>query len=185
VRQWRFQPVIRNGHAVNAYTDATVTFFDPRKPFEGEDAIGGSLADDLAEAKRILELENRFPRSPEQVLADLERDRGNAVGFLRDMALPELAKAALAAGALEKAAGYANEMLAGDPHSPNYGQSVHDGNMVRGLVALRQGNINQAAHDLLAAGKTSGSAVLDSFGPNESKTAEPDVFPAASKSCAA
>jgi hypothetical protein len=81
-------------------------------------------------------------------------------------ALPALAKAALDAGALDKAASYANEMLGSDPKGGNYGQAVHDGNMIRGLVTLRRGNVAQAAQDLLDAGKTSGSPVLNSFGPN-------------------
>jgi hypothetical protein len=38
--------------------------------------------------------------------------------------------------------------------------------MVRGLVALRSGNVEQAAKDLIEAGKTTGSPQLDSFGPN-------------------
>ena len=48
----------------------------------------------------------------------------------------------------------------------NDGNAIHDGNMVRGLVALRSGNVQQAAQDLIEAGKTTGSPQLNSFGPD-------------------
>jgi hypothetical protein len=106
------------------------------------------------------------PRSPEQVLADLEQDAGGAEGQTRRYALDGLAKAALAVGALDKAALYSSEMLAaGSPTDWDYGNEIHDGNLVRGLIALRSGNIPGAAHDLIEAGKTPGSPQLNSFGP--------------------
>lgn len=48
----------------------------------------------------------------------------------------------------------------------NAGNALHDGYMVRGLVTLRNGNVQGAARDLIEAGKTSGSPQLNSFGPN-------------------
>jgi TonB family protein len=166
VKQWKFRPVIRGGRAVFAYTQATVNFLDYSKPVT-PDSLGFDAAEETAAGQRIEELRNRWPRSPAQVLADLEQDLGGKEGLERGYALPRLAKAAVTAGALDKASLYANELLtsarAGDW---NNGNAIHDGNMVRGLVALRSGNVEQAAKDLIEAGKTTGSPQLNSFGPN-------------------
>ena len=48
----------------------------------------------------------------------------------------------------------------------NYGNAVHKGHTVLGLIALRQGDVGGAMHHLDQAGKTPGSAQLDTFGPN-------------------
>jgi TonB family protein len=166
VKQWTFQPVLRNGRAVFAYTEAMVDFMDHSKPNTPE-STGLDVSQEIAAQQRIMEIESRFPRSPEQVLADLEQDVTGRDGLERNFALPQLAKAALAAGALDKASLYANELIASAGDSNwNKGNALHDGNMVRGLVALRSGNIQLAAKDLIEAGKTTGSPQLNSFGPN-------------------
>ncbi len=46
------------------------------------------------------------------------------------------------------------------------GEAVHVGSLVLGELALRAGDVEQAKTYLLAAGKTVGSPVLKSFGPN-------------------
>jgi TonB family protein len=160
-KQWKFRPVLRDGRAVYAYTGVHIEFSDPNNPdvpFRG--------GPDDAWMSRIFELMRTMPRTPQQELADLEQDLGPGTGSDREWMLPELAKAAIAAGALDKASSYANEMLKSDSSSPNYGQLHHDGHAMRGLVALRQGNVPLATQDLLEAGHTPGSAVLNSFGPN-------------------
>ncbi len=166
VRQWTFRPVMRGGRAVFAYTQATVDFLDHSKRVT-PDAFGLDVGEEMTAGQRIQELQSRWPRSPAQVLADLELDVGGKESSERGYALAPLAKAAVAAGALDKASLYSSELLAtvgaGDW---NDGNAVHDGNMVRGLVALRSGNVEQAAKDLIEAGKTTGSPQLDSFGPN-------------------
>ncbi len=48
----------------------------------------------------------------------------------------------------------------------NYGNAVHAGHSVLGLVALRNGDVSRAREQLLEAGKTPGSGQLNSFGPN-------------------
>ena len=48
----------------------------------------------------------------------------------------------------------------------NYGNAVHIGNLVLGHVALAAGDLDEAKRFLLAAGKTPGSAQLNTFGPN-------------------
>ena len=58
----------------------------------------------------------------------------------RFYALANLAKAAFKADVSEKAAGYANELLlAARQHREdwNYGNAIHDGNLVLGLLAVR------------------------------------------------
>jgi hypothetical protein len=48
----------------------------------------------------------------------------------------------------------------------DYGDAVHEANRYLGRVSLRNGNIAAADEFLLRAGKSPGSPVLDSFGPN-------------------
>lgn len=166
VRQWKFRPVLRGGRAVFAYTEASVDFLDFSKPVT-PDSFGHDIREEIAAGERIQELQKRWPRSPAQVLADLEQDSEGRDDVTRGYELPQLAKAALAAGALDKASLYANELLASAHQGDwNEGNAIHDGNMVRGLVALRSGNVEQAAKDLIEAGKSTGSPQLNSFGPN-------------------
>lgn len=163
VMQWRFHPVIRNGAAVFAYTHTTVDFTDFSKPVK---PVAPDMGEAMESLKRVQALEQRFPRTPEQELADLEQDLGSGTGVDRSFALPQLAKAALKAGALDKAAAYAHDLLHSPSTDPMYGQALHDGNMVLGMVALHQGDVPEARRYLLESAKTKGSPVLDSFGPN-------------------
>jgi tetratricopeptide (TPR) repeat protein len=83
--------------------------------------------------------------------------------------LDDLAKQAFEAGEIEKASQYANELLETAQKYPkdwNYGNAIHHGNNVLGLVALKQGDVKKAVQYLLDAGKTPGSPQLNSFGPN-------------------
>jgi Flp pilus assembly protein TadD len=83
--------------------------------------------------------------------------------------LDYLAKSALAAGEIEKASLYAQQLLkAGEKHPKdwNYGNSIHHGNNVLGQIALKKGNVQEADEFLLKAGQTPGSPQLNSFGPN-------------------
>jgi TonB family protein len=164
-KQWTFRPVLRDGNAVYAITTAMVTVGPSRSParleFNAQDAT--------AYAQRLSALTKQFPRSPEQVLADNEQQTAGDSGIQRFYDLPRLAKAALKAGDMAKAQGYATELLALAPRYPkdwNYGNAIHDGNMVMGAVALQQNGPGAAVQYLLAAGKTPGSPQLGSFGPN-------------------
>lgn len=83
--------------------------------------------------------------------------------------LGDLARAAFAAGDLDKAQQYASELLLAAPkfkNDWNYGNALHQGNNVLGLIALQRGDVASAKEHLLAAGQTPGSPQLDSFGPN-------------------
>jgi outer membrane lipoprotein-sorting protein len=163
VMQWKFHSVIRNGAPVFAYTHTTVDFTDFSRPVK---PAVPDMGDAMESLKRVQALEERFPRTPEQELADLEQDLGSGAGVDRSFAVPQLAKAALKAGALDKAATYAHDLLRSPSSDPMYGQALYDGNMVLGMVALHQGDVPEARRYLLESAKTKGSPVLDSFGPN-------------------
>ena len=159
VRHYKYQPVIRNGQPVCALTSANVDFQTPGKLLAPRDS-----ASELAALQRLQAIQRQWLRTPEQVLADLQQEVEAPGGVRRTLALPRLAKAALAAGEMEKAVAYAQEGLG--PGSD--GQSMFDCNMVLGEVALRNGNVAEAAQYLIASGKSPGSPALNSFGPNMS-----------------
>jgi hypothetical protein len=166
VMQWAFRPVMRNGHAITAYTSANVDFIDWTK------GAGGNMPpvdETMAAMERLSGIEKAMPRSPQQVLADLEQDSGGDDAMRRYYALDQMAQAALKAGDEAKAAAYASELLHGrqtDATDWNYGNAIHDGHMVLGLIAVRHGDIPGARQQLVEAGKTPGSPQLDSFGPS-------------------
>ena len=85
--------------------------------------------------------------------------------------LPSMTAAALEAGELQMAAGYAQQMLAAGmgpsrPEDWNAGNLVHHGHITLGRLALLAGDTDGAAQHLLAAGSTWGSPQLDAFGPD-------------------
>lgn len=85
--------------------------------------------------------------------------------------LTEMTPNALAAGETDKAKQYAEELLKQAEtfrKNWNYGNAVHAANIVLGKIALDSGNLDEAKHFLLEAGKTPGSPQLDSFGPDMS-----------------
>ncbi len=168
VKQERFRPVYRNGHPVPAYTQTSVFFvIDPGTPKKlGPDL---DLADEMKSQGRIEELMQRFPRSAEQKLSDAEDQSRGLEGIERFYALPQLAQAALDAGALAKASSYATELLQlaqENKTDSSYGSVVFDGNTVLGLVALRQGSVTQARQYLLESGKAPASGFQRPFGPD-------------------
>ena len=48
----------------------------------------------------------------------------------------------------------------------NYGNLLHDGHILAGYVRLREGDLDVAGRELLAAAQTPGSPTLDTFGPD-------------------
>lgn len=48
----------------------------------------------------------------------------------------------------------------------NYGNAIHNSNVILGRISLVQGDIDQAKNYLLEASKSEGSPQLDTFGPN-------------------
>ena len=53
-----------------------------------------------------------------------------------------------------------------DTQSWNYGNIIYDQHSLLGRVALREGKLDEAKKQLLAAGRTPGSPQLNSFGPD-------------------
>lgn len=104
-----------------------------------------------------------------KALSIRERALEKTDGAQKFYVLGDLAKSALEAGEPEKAQQYASELLQSAqkfPNDWNYGNALHEGNIVLGRVALQRGDIEGAKEHLLAAGQTPGSPQLDSFGPN-------------------
>lgn len=90
----------------------------------------------------------------------------------RYLALAEAAKLEFVFGNSGQALTNATELLVLDARfriEPwRGGQAVHDGNFVLGRIAAQQGYVEEARQYLLEAGKSTGSPVLGSFGPNMS-----------------
>ena len=120
--------------------------------------------------------------SPEGFLAEYETHLNESANPQnRFVNLPYAAKAALEAGQFQKAEAYAIEALqwadsqaekhkkSSNPRSsPGVGTIDFYSNFVLGRLAVSRGDIRSAEMYLVAAGKTSGDAVLDSYGPNMS-----------------
>lgn len=83
-------------------------------------------------------------------------------------ALISASKVAMDAEMFDSARRFANDLLkqVGDPPAVSDGPAFHDGHVVLGRVALRNGDLQQAKAELLQAGRTPGGGTLDSFGPN-------------------
>jgi hypothetical protein len=89
----------------------------------------------------------------------------------RFYALPSAAVGAFHLGRYELASRLADEalaMAASYPTDWNYGNAIHAGHTVRGLVALHDGDRMRAIGELHEAGATRGSPQLNSFGPSMS-----------------
>ena len=105
--------------------------------------------------------------APAEKVALLEKALGLAgEQSPRSYILSDLAQAYFQAGDTAKAAATANQLLALPESDPNYGNAVHNGNIVLGRIAVKSGDIAEAKRRLIAAGNTPGSPVLGSFGPN-------------------
>jgi hypothetical protein len=112
--------------------------------------------------------------------AALESNEDNIVKNMlaRIHSLPDLAKAAIAAGEFSEAGRFASELLtlAVREDLPEFfredGNAIHYGNLVLGQCQMRKGNVERAKEYLLASGRTKGSPNLCSFGPNMSLAKE-------------
>ena len=132
---------------------------DPKNP---------KRADDLGQFYSLSQKEDDAAKALEQYEKAQEADEEKMSRFYR---LDQLAKAALRAGEMEKAASYAEESLteaAKYPKDWNYGNALHHGNNVLGHCALEKSDKKLASEFLIKAGQTPGSPQLNSFGPNMS-----------------
>jgi beta-lactamase regulating signal transducer with metallopeptidase domain/predicted Zn-dependent protease len=102
-----------------------------------------------------------------------------------DYILIDLGKAAVKAGKFKDAEKYANDMLwrAGKmvKKGNNYGDLIFSGNSILGLVALKNGNVEEACKYLLKSGKTPGSVRLKFGGPD--MTLAKELFKKGKKEC--
>ncbi|HWC65689.1 MAG TPA: hypothetical protein VG777_06380, partial [Thermoanaerobaculia bacterium] len=106
-------------------------------------------------------------RDPKWRLARAEDELAHAAGEKnRFAALPEAAFLEAQVGSPEKAVSLANEALRLNGKYPDDVNAIPKANLALGLVALRSGNVAEAKSRLLAAGRTTGSGTLDTFGPN-------------------
>ena len=137
-------------------------------------ALGAAVSDgfeQFAERKPLTadqqsSLQEAMLEAASNSLAELDRAKSAEQRFY---ALPRAAIAAFDLGQYEDAKQYAtesvttSELYAGNW---NYGNAIHDGHMVLGLLALNEGDNARAAEELRLAGSTPGSPQLGSFGPS-------------------
>jgi hypothetical protein len=86
-------------------------------------------------------------------------------------ALGAAAKESFAAGKIEDAQKYAQELMTLLPSFRNnreYGSAVSDANLVLGRIAVRDGNMEDAKRHLIAAGHSPMTPQLENYGPNMS-----------------
>lgn len=107
-----------------------------------------------------------LPRQPKSkaALAAMRPDR--RYGYY--ISLADAAQAAFEEKALARAKALAGELLRLAPENKkdwNYGNALHHGHRILGLVALGTGDVKAAEAHLLKSGETPGSPQLDSFGP--------------------
>jgi hypothetical protein len=89
---------------------------------------------------------------------------------LRFHALGEAAKQSFTAGKVEDARKYAQELMTLLPsfqQDQEYGNAVHDANLVLGRIAVRDGRLDDAKRYLIESVRTPGARLLD-YGPNMS-----------------
>lgn len=134
------------------------------------DPTGSYWPENLAEMHSLMGKHAEALRFKEESAAKTaeEVDDSILIKHMRFYAVTQLTSYALAADELSKAKAYAEEALAVASTCDsdwNYGNAIHDGNMVLGQIALRQGDVQSASDYLLRAGATPGSPQLDSYGP--------------------
>lgn len=114
----------------------------------------------------------RDPEASKRALAQFERAYELSEEMHRAYLLTYLGTTAFNAGAIEKAKDYAEAMLEGNEEGWNQGNRIHYGNLTLGRLALLEGDIEEAKLRLIAAGRTSGSPQLNSFGPDMTLASE-------------
>ena len=123
----------------------------------------------------LLQRASELEGAARQTLADAalaEFERAHAIetwSLSRHILLVEVAKAAVVAGALDRAVEAATEALDEAPvyeGTWQYGNTLHWAHIVLGSVALLAGQTADASAMLIRAGRIPGSPQLDSFGPD-------------------
>jgi len=166
------QQILRNAARFLSLSDGKLA----KDLLEKASALDPSDAETTSSLAQSYDHERMESTSPEnkaalakKSLSLRERALEKTPGEQRFYELGPAAKSALEAGEPEKAKQYASELLESAPkfkNDWNYGNALHEGNIVLGRIALQRGDIARAKEHLLAAGQTPGSPQLDSFGPN-------------------
>jgi tetratricopeptide (TPR) repeat protein len=166
------QRILRNAAQFLLLSDPMIS----RELLEKAWALDPSDAQTSSVLAQSYDLERNRVGSPDEklnlakkALSIREQALEKTEGEQRFYGLEDLAKSAFEAGEPEKAQQYASELLQLAPKFPNdwnYGNALHEGNIVLGRIALQRDDIAGAKEHLLAAGQTPGSPSLDSFGPN-------------------
>ena len=89
---------------------------------------------------------------------------------LRFYALGQAAKQSFAAGKVEDAKKYAQELMTLLPsfrQNSEYGNAAHDANLTLGRIAVREGRMDDAKRHLIESVRTPGARQMD-YGPNMS-----------------
>jgi len=110
-------------------------------------------------------------KDPIERLEKLESLMAEGNEYEKYVILGPAAKAALSSKNFEKADLYSKKLLKIAPKYQdgwNYGNAIHDGHLVLGRIAVKNGDLEKAKEHLLMAGKTPGSPQLKNFGPNMS-----------------
>ena len=112
--------------------------------------------------------------APAEKIAFLEKALAAAPNpSARISVLPVLAQQYLSAGNTARAAEAAHEVLNADQNTLNqYGSAVFAAHTVLGRIALRHGDVKEAASHLLAAGRVLSGQQFGSYGPNDWSLAE-------------
>jgi RNA polymerase sigma factor (sigma-70 family) len=113
-----------------------------------------------------LSLQGISQQNYQRAMTDLKAAKTEQKRFY---ALDGAAKESFVAGKIEEARNDAQELLTLLPKYKgdwNYGNAVQDANLVLGRIAMREGKTEAAKKHLIAAGQSSGSPQMDSFGPN-------------------
>jgi hypothetical protein len=102
-------------------------------------------------------------------LHEYERAYALTANEYKSYLLDDMTRCAFAADETNRAKMYAEQSLQAaqlGKEDWNRGNEIFFGNMVLGRLALKAGDVEQAKHYLIEAGKTPGSPQLNSFGPN-------------------
>ncbi len=106
------------------------------------------------------------PRKRIKLLIELAE---TASPYQRFIMLPKLAKTSIELENFINAEEYADELLNmanSYQNDWNYGNAIHDANIVLGMVSLHNNSIEEAKNFLIKAGKAPASPQLKTFGPN-------------------
>lgn len=115
----------------------------------------------------IIEISSEL--DPMERMEKLEGLLKEASPYQRWVILPKLSKTAVEAADFSKAQDYANQLLnLADTykHDWNYGNAIHDANIVMGMVCLSNDSIEEAKKYLLNAGHAPISPQIRTFGPS-------------------